>query len=358
VSIEVTSARVRADGELKPALITNLYPIQRTYMDTAKIDDQCRLGIGGKIGEWVQGINPMGEPIIYSLTVTRSPFQTRAIVEPSDALSVIIHPEAPEEHAKTTRAVLALADAYGFTHDCKYRIIIRASPPRGKGLGSSSIDMASALLAIRKRRALNVSKADLYRVMCKIERSDYLFDPQFIVAANPLDGTYRAIARVPECFILAWDTEPRKSVETEAVRYLDTYRKSFEREYRDIFAMIETGEVLSILEAATRSAELNNRLLPKIGFEAARKLVNELRVIGLVAAHTGTWLGFVVPRPIEKNVYRRISEFFTGSLRREPGRFEIGVLPSRKRITGQDARFPLPPLSCHRERYCRGQHWH
>jgi len=85
VSIEVTSAQARADGELEPALITNLYPIQRTYMDTAKIDDQLRLGIGGKIEEWVQGINPMGEPIIYSLTVTRSPFQTRAIVEPSDA---------------------------------------------------------------------------------------------------------------------------------------------------------------------------------------------------------------------------------------------------------------------------------
>src|SRR5438105_3335135 len=78
------------------------------------------VSIGGKIGEWAQGINRMGEPVIYSLTVT--PFQIRRVVERSDALSVIIHPETLEEPAKTRRAILALAEAYGFMRDCKYRI--------------------------------------------------------------------------------------------------------------------------------------------------------------------------------------------------------------------------------------------
>jgi L-threonine kinase len=280
------------------------------------------VSIGGKVGEWAQGINRTGEPVIYSLTVTKSPFRTRTIVERSDALSVIIQPEVPEEPAKTRSAILALGESYGFTDDCKYRIVISGSPPRGKGLGSSSVDMASALLGIRERRELNVSKADLYKIMCKIERSDYLFDPQSIVAANPLDGAHRVVRRVPECSIFAWDSEPQKCVETEAVRYLDSCRKSFESEYRDIFAMIETREVSSILRAATRSAELNDCLLPKNGFEAARKLVKDLRVIGLIAAHTGTWLGFVVPRPIEKDVCLQLSEFFAGTLRKKPVRFE------------------------------------
>jgi L-threonine kinase len=288
--------------------------------------------IGGKVGEWVQGINHRGEPIIYSLTVTRSPFQTRAVVERSDALCVVIRPEAPEDHTKTKRAILALADAYGFTHDCNYRIVILGSPPRGKGLGSSSIDIASALLGIRERRALNVSKTDMYKIMCQVERSDYLFDPQSIVAANPLDATHSVVTRAPECSILAWDTAPRKSVETEAVRYLDSCRKPFEREYRDMFAMIETGEISLILRAATRSAELNNRLLPKIGFDAARKLVKELRDIGLVAAHTGTWLGFVLPRPIDENAWRQIHNFFAYSIQTEPVRFEAGGSPLLQRI--------------------------
>ena len=282
------------------------------------------LSIGGKVGEWVQGIDKAGAPVIYSLTVTRSPFNPRTFVERSDALSVLIDHEPLEDHSKTRRAILELANAYGFAHDCKYRIVICGSPPRGKGLGSSSIDMASALVGLREERALNVSKTDLYKIMCKVERSDYLFDPQFIVAANPLDGTHTVVTRAPDCSVLAWDTEPEKSVKTEAVMHLDSRRKPYEREYCDIFKMMATGDISLILRAVTRSAELNDRLLPKVGFEAARKLVKELGHIGLVSAHTGTWLGFLLPRPIDADASLRISEFFAHCLKREPTRFETG----------------------------------
>jgi uncharacterized protein involved in propanediol utilization len=184
--------------------------------------------------------------------------------------------------------------------------------------------MASALLGLREERALNVSKTDLYKIMCKVERSDYLFDPQFIVAANPLDGSRSVVTRAPDCSVLAWDTEPEKSVKTEAVMHLDSRRKPYEREYCDLFDMIATGDISLILRAATRSAELNDRLLPKVGFEAARKLVKELGHIGLVCAHTGTWLGFLLPRPIDADVSLRILEFFARCLKRKPTRFETG----------------------------------
>ena len=280
---------------------------------------------GGKVGEWVQGIDKTGAPVIYSLTVTRSPFNVHAVVERSDALSVLTDRETGEEdHSKTRRAILELADAYGFAHDCKYSVVIYGSPPRGKGLGSSSIDIASALLGLREDRGLRASKADLYRIMCKIERSDYLFDPQSIVAANPLDGSHTVVTRAPDCSVLAWDTEPEKSVKTEAVTHLDRCRKPYQQEYRDIFEMIATGDISLMLRAATRSAELNNRFLPKVGFDAARKLVKELGDIGLVAAHTGTWLGFVLPRPIDEDAFWRISEFFSCCVKREPTRFETG----------------------------------
>jgi uncharacterized protein involved in propanediol utilization len=288
--------------------------------------DQPNAGywISGKVGEWIQGVDQTGNPIVYSLAVTKSPFQTRVVVQRSEALSVVIESEKPQDHGKTRRAILALADAYGFTHDCNYRIVIDGSPPRGKGLGSSSIDIASALLGVSKQRALNLTRTDLYKVMCKVERSDYLFEPQSIVAANPLDGSHGFIARAPDCCILAWDTEPEKTIETEALGHLDQSRRLFESEYRDLFAMIGTGDTSLILQAATRSAEINNRLLPKAGFETVLKLVKKSSDIGLVAAHTGTWLGLILPQPIGKSAWRLVSDFFTGSLRRQPMLFETG----------------------------------
>jgi len=108
----------------------------RELVMTANSDQaNGRFSIGGKVGEWVQGIDRTGAPLIYPLTVTRSPFNPRAFVERSEALSVLINWEALEDHSKTRRAILELADAYGFTHNCNYRIVIHGSPPRGKGLG-------------------------------------------------------------------------------------------------------------------------------------------------------------------------------------------------------------------------------
>jgi L-threonine kinase len=286
---------------------------------------QISVSIGGKIGEWAQGINRNGDPVIYSLTVTKSPFKTQASVERSHTLSILINRDASENHFKTRQAVLALGKRYGFSDDCNYRIVIDGSPPRGKGLGSSSIDVASALAGVREARKLKASDADLYGIMCRIERSDYLFDPERIFAANPLEGTHSIVTRAPECTVLAWDTEPEKSINTEAVRDLDKSRTAFEAEYRDIFEMISTGEIALILRAATGSAGLNNRLLPKAGFEAALQLVKDVRDIGLVAAHTGTCLGFVLPRPTDEDISARISDFFTNTLKKKPLIFRTGA---------------------------------
>jgi hypothetical protein len=104
----------------------------------------------GKVGEWLQGVDREGVPVVYALTVASSPFRTLTSVEPARSLVVTINPEAPAESAKVQKAIKELAISYGLKADCTYRVTITGSPPRGKGLGSSSIDIASALLAIKE----------------------------------------------------------------------------------------------------------------------------------------------------------------------------------------------------------------
>ena len=265
--------------------------------------------VTGKVGEWLQGVDREGAPIVYPLAVHSSPFRTMIRLEPAERLTVLINPDAPADSAKVQKAIKELASSYGFVGPFTYRITITGSPPRGKGLGSSSIDIASSLLAIQNQRGLRISAPELFKLMCRVERSDYLFNPELIVAANPSDGSCAAVARAPKCIVLAWDTDPTTLVDTEAVLHLDIARRSFSDEYQELSSMIETGETEKLLDAATRSAELNDRVLPKIGFYAARKLVKELEDVGLIAAHTGTILGFVLPEPVDKDLqkYLRIS---------------------------------------------------
>jgi L-threonine kinase len=284
----------------------------------------------GKVGEWLQGVDSEGAPIVYALTVGSSPFRTLTSVEPARSLVVSINPDAPAESAKVQKAIKELAISYGLEADCTYRVTITGSPPRGKGLGSSSIDIASVLLAIKELHGWEISTEELFKLMCRVERSDYLFNPELIVAANPRDGRYAIVAPAPKCLVLAWDTDPGTVVDTTSVLHLDLARRSFHEEYQELSSMIHNGATECLLTAATRSAELNNRILPKLGFSVARKLVHELQNVGLIAAHTGTILGVALPQPVDKDMQRYIWEFVVDRYLVAPMVFEVGGARSQE----------------------------
>ena len=283
----------------------------------------------GKVGEWLQGVDSEGAPIVYALAVGTSPFRTLTSVEPARSLAVMINPDGQAESTKVQKAIKELAISFGLTAECTYRVTITGSPPRGKGLGSSSIDIASVLLAIKELHGWEISTAELFKLMCRVERSDYLFDPELIVAANPRDGSCAIVAPAPKCLVLAWDTDPDTVVDTESVLHLDLARRSFNEEYQELSRMIQSGATESLLSAATRSAELNNRILPKNGFSVARNLVHELQHVGLIAAHTGTILGFALPQPVDKDLQRYIWEFVVDRYLVAPMVFEVGTLRSQ-----------------------------
>jgi uncharacterized protein involved in propanediol utilization len=282
--------------------------------------------VSGKIGEWLQGTDKSGDPIVYPLTTTSSPFRTVTWIEPSANLSIVIKsPQSPGSKRKTELAVNEMAVACGFATECGYRITIWNSPPRAKGLGSSSIDIASALLSIKHYRNLDLSDAALFQVMCRVERSDFLFSPELIVATNPVTGTFSIAGTVPRCIVLALDTAPLERVDTEGVRHLDLARRRFGQEYEELCSLIQTGDLEAMFYAATRSAEINNRLLPKPGFSTARKLANDFRTLGLAAAHTGTYLGLLFPSPVDTELLTHVRAKVIEEFSVEPLLFRVGA---------------------------------
>src|SRR5260370_36730689 len=106
--------------------------------------------VTGKVGEWLQGTDENGDPIVFPFTTTSSPFQTLTSIERATNLSIAAEPQSISSKPKTELAVTELAVTCGFATDCNYRITIRHSPPAGQRLGSSSVDIAAALFAVRE----------------------------------------------------------------------------------------------------------------------------------------------------------------------------------------------------------------
>jgi len=283
--------------------------------------------VKGKVGEWLQGTDENGDPIVFPLTTTSSPFQTLTVIEPATTLSIVASPDSNASKRKAELAVNEMAAVCGFAADCHYRITIRDSPPAGKGLGSSSVDIASALLAIKHHRNLDVSDSTLFRIMCRVERSDFLFRPELIIATNPVAGSYSILGTAPPCVVLAWDTAPLGRVDTEAVRHLDLARRAFSDEYGELCSLMQTSDLKALAHASTRSAELNDRLLPKPGFSTADRLAKDHHALGLVAAHTGTYLGILFPSSVEAELLASVRAKLVEELSVAPLLFQVGPTP-------------------------------
>jgi uncharacterized protein involved in propanediol utilization len=278
----------------------------------------------GKVGEWLQGTDKNGDPIVFPFTTTSSPFRTLTTIEPAPNLSIVAEPLSFSSKQKSELAVKEMAVTCGFAADCNYRITILNSPPAGKGLGSSSVDVASALLAIKNHRNLDVSNATLFQIMCRVERSDFLFQPELIIATNPVVGNFSVAGTAPQCVLLAWDTAPDEHVDTEAVRYLDLARRRFSRDYQELCSLMQSNDPAALFHASTRSAELNDQLLPKKGFSLANRLADDFHALGIVAAHTGTYLGIIFPSSVDQGLLTSVRAKLVTELSVEPLLFEAG----------------------------------
>jgi uncharacterized protein involved in propanediol utilization len=281
--------------------------------------------VTGKVGEWLQGTDENGDPIVFPFTTTSSPFRTLTTIEPAPNLSIVAEPNSISSKQKTELAVKEMAVTCGFAAHCNYRITILNSPPAGKGLGSSSVDVASALLAIKHYRDLDVSNATLFQIMCRVERSDFLFQPELIIATNPVAGSFSVAGPAPQCVLLAWDTAPGEHVDTEAVRHLDLARRRFSHEYKELCSLMLINDPAAVFHASTRSAELNDRLVPKKGFSLAKRLADEFHALGIIGAHTGTYLGIVFPRSVDQALLTSVRLKLAKELLVEPLEFQVGA---------------------------------
>jgi L-threonine kinase len=255
---------------------------------------RCPVAIAGKVGEFLQGITRDGSPILYSATIVSPQFTTRALGLPASCFRVLKE-DQPHNAEKTEGAIRGLLARRRVEQPWDFEVRIRNSLPFAKGLGSSSADMAAGLLAVARCLSLNVTEKELFSIMCAVERSDFLFWPDALVCANPLSAEFSIQGPSPQLWLVAWDSEPKRRIATEAVAHLDHRRNRYAREYTDLASYCNSGKTDALLYAVTRSAEINQKLLPKPCFSWARKVARQFDA-ALLVAHSGTFMAFAIPR--------------------------------------------------------------
>jgi uncharacterized protein involved in propanediol utilization len=253
------------------------------------------VAIAGKVGEFLQGVTRDGSPILYSATTLSPEFTTRALGLPASSFRVLREDQPDGNAGKTERAIRSLLTRRLVEQPWDFEVRIRNSLPSAKGLGSSSADMAAGLLAVARYLSLDVTEQELFSIMCSVERSDFLFWPTALVCANPLSAEFSVQGPAPRLFLVGWDSEPKRRIATAEVAHLDHRRSRYASEYAHLASYCNSGETDALLYAATRSAEINQKLLPKPCFGWARKIAKQFDA-ALLVAHSGTFMAFAIRR--------------------------------------------------------------
>ncbi len=210
-----------------------------------------------------------------------------------------------EQNIKAYKAVDSLLDNFCIRKN--YYLKIDSDLPRGKGMASSSADIAAACFAMAKKLYLPISAKSISEIALKIEPTDGVFFDG-IVAFDHIKGQICEFLGTPPAISIAvFDFGGR--IDTLAfnkrldLKQLKSQSKdAFKEAYDLIVEGIKTQNPVLIGKGATISALSNQAILPKKDLEKIMLIGNKYDSLGISIAHSGTVAGIMFDKNKEQNI--------------------------------------------------------
>jgi uncharacterized protein involved in propanediol utilization len=172
--------------------------------------------------------------------------------------------------------------------------------PRGVGMGSSTADVTAAIRAIADFHGVTPAAEEIGRIAVRAEcASDPLMIDDRVVLFSHHEGIVLETfgRRLPSMIVVGCDADPGTgSIDTLALppavysaADIDTFR-ALRSELR---AAVATGDIARLARAATSSALISQRFLPKSAFGFLLDLCKRTGGHGIQVAHSGTVAGVI-----------------------------------------------------------------
>lgn len=242
--------------------------------------------VPGSCGELAQGIIDGHEvlitcPISWQSKVTVG-FSEKEIVE--------------KINYKSYQAVHLLFKKYNI--DKFFSLKIESNLPRGKGMASSSADIAASLKAAADLIGKDITKEEIKEIALAIEPTDGIFLPGIVAFDHVKGGYCDYLGEPPPMTIAVFDcggeVDTVKFNQRKDLKDLKAKEQlSFLESYELIKEGIKTGNPVLIGKGATISSLANQHILPKKCLEKIILFGNDCGAVGVNVAHSGTVIGIL-----------------------------------------------------------------
>ena len=253
-----------------------------------------RTGIGrclGTFGELLQGALPVErQEFLVTLPITQG--STAEFTTMHGSMGVRVSPPHKEKARRLAEELMRLynLEAGGELH-------IESALHEGKGCASSSADMVATARAIESAFGIRILRHSLARIMSAIEPSDGVMY-EGIVSFHQREGVVHShLGTLSSLTIVALD-EGGRAETTEVCKDRRFHSASRLAEYEKLLLKlgraVKRHDLPSVGNVATRSAILNQDILPKEHLQLFLDLRARYDALGVVATHSGTCLGLLL----------------------------------------------------------------
>lgn len=200
---------------------------------------------------------------------------------------------------KSYQVLERVFEFYGYdSRECKnLTLSINSGIPLGKGMASSTADIAATILAGARYLGKAISTEDIARLSTKVEPTDSVFFTNFTLF-NHINASYhRSYDFMPEFKVLM--LEGNEIINTIEFRKINRENILLENkeDLDKALSLFETGvnkkDLRMIGEAATISAFANQKILYKEHLEEIYDLSMKHNALGINVAHSGSVVGIL-----------------------------------------------------------------
>ena len=204
---------------------------------------------------------------------------------------------APDDCPKARQAV-GEALAYCGRDDLGVLLTVHSAIPRGKGMGSSTADVAAAIAATAAALGRALSPAEVARLALAVEPSDGVMFPGIALFDHRQGRLAEELGPPPPIDIVALDCggtidtlEFNRIDRREALRGRES---AFREALRLVRAGVAAGDPSLIGAGATLSARLHQDVLPKTQLDDVIAFAESVGAVGVNTAHSGTVIGILL----------------------------------------------------------------
>lgn len=205
----------------------------------------------------------------------------------------------PEDFPKTAQGIRLVAEKIGLPLE-ELSFERESILPPGKGMGSSTADVAAAILATGLLGGQRLPPEEIARLALQVEPSDGTMFQGIVLFDHRRGEWFEELGEAPEINILVVD--PGGEVDTIAFNQaaeLDRLNQKKEPQVRKaleyIRAGLASGDLAQVGRGATESALANQELLPKPDLDQMLKWAQDVKALGVNVAHSGTVMGLLLP---------------------------------------------------------------